>query len=194
MRRTPLLTALLLGCVLTTTATPLSAQEQIRPRGLWGRAVFGMGRVTQSCDSCKYEGTFTASSFNLAGGYAFPAVALGFELGSINYQGNRGDVSLILITMAWYPWERSGAFLKAGAGSSTFHGTTLADGVLEEKGQGFGAQFGIGYDLSMGNLGVTPLLFVQYAHQSSTLAYGFLQGSRDLTQWDVGLGFGLTLF
>lgn len=180
--------------MLVILTVPATGQEQVRPQGLWGRAVFGMGRVTQSCDSCKFSGTLTASNFNLAGGYAFPALAFGLEFGSINYQGNRGGVSLTLFTLAWYPWKSSGAFLKAGAGGSTFRGTTLADGIREEQGHGFGAQFGIGYDLSMGDLGITPILFAQYAHQAATLAYGVLPGSRDLTQWDVGLGVGITVF
>jgi len=182
------------GLLLAMLTVPASGQQQVRPRGLWGRAVFGMGRVTQSCDSCEFAGSVTASSFNLAGGYAFPALAFGLELGSVNYQGNRGDVSLMLFTLAWYPWKTSGAFLKTGAGSSTFHGVTLGDGVRTEEGDGFGAQAGIGYDLSMGDLGITPILFVQYAHQGSTLAYGVLPGSRDLTQWDVGFGVGITVF
>ncbi len=188
-RRATIFTFLLVGAV-----TAGAAQEQLRPRGLWGRATFGMSSLDQSCDSCQFTGAGTASNFNLVGGYAWPAVAVGFELGSISRQGNQGDVSLILLTVAWYPWPTSGAFVKGGVGSSKHLGSQDADGIRSSEAHGFGAQFGVGIDLSMGNLGVAPFAFVQYAHQEEATAYGFFPAGRNMTQWDLGFGVGVTVF
>lgn len=171
-----------------------AAQQPLRPGGLWARASFGMSHVEQSCDTCQFSGTGTASMFNLTGGYAWSRVAFGFELGSINIQGNTGDISLTLFTAAWYPSARSGAFIKAAAGSSRFSGSRDADGVLAESGNGFAGQFEVGIDLSMGKVGATPVAIFEYAHQATTSAGALLTSGRNLSQWAIGFGIGLTLF
>lgn len=191
--RAAVFSGLLAGLILGSVSTAM-AQDQLRPRGLWGRVTFGMSNLDQSCDSCRFTGAGIASNFNLVGGYAWPAVAVGFELGSISRQGNQGDISLILLTVAWYPWPTSGAFVKGGAGSSKYLGSKDADGVRSSEAHGFGAQFGVGIDLSMGNLGIAPFAFVQYAHQDDATAYGFFPAGGNMTQWDVGFGVGLTVF
>ena len=192
--RPPACGLLLVGVVATMMAAPAFAQEQVRPTGLWGRATFGMSRLEQSCDSCRFEGAVTASNFNLTAGYAWSRVAVGLELGAISFQNNQGDVSMVLVTASWYPWSTSGAFLKGGVGSSKFLGTEDADGIRDAEGSGFGAQTELGIDLSMGNLGVTSVVFAQYAHQSAVTAYGTFPAGRNLTQWNFGLAIGLTVF
>ncbi|MEZ4412006.1 MAG: hypothetical protein R2910_03355 [Gemmatimonadales bacterium] len=182
------------GLMLAVLTVQASGQEQIRPRGLWGRALFGMGHLEQSCDTCNFAGGVTAASVGLSGGYAWPAVAVGFELGAISYQGTDASLSLILLTVSWYPWPSSGAFVQGGVGTSGYTGEILADGVKAEEGSGSAARLGVGIDLSMGSLGVTALGFAQYAHQASTTEFLLFPGARNLTQWDIGIGVGLTVF
>lgn len=194
VRPTRFLVPGILLLLVLAAAPDMAAQDSRQPRGLWGRGTIGMARLDQSCDSCTVSGTSSAGIGNFTIGYGWKGFTVGMQLAVVNDQDSEISQTLYLLTGAWYPWASSGAFVEAGIGTSSYDGGSLADGVKLDEGSGIAGQLGVGIDLAMGKLAVTPVLVVQYSAQDHTTSQALLTRSSNLTQWSVGLALGLTVF
>jgi hypothetical protein len=160
--RTALRSSILATVMLTLAVAPLLAQHR-RPgirdagpdgrSGFWGVLSLGAGveQVNFRDDGIGYSDPLTRGVFAIRlGGTLSPHVRLGGEVGAwVNEdRGITETVGGAMLIGQFYPSERTGFFLKAGAGVGR---SALGDdfGTLDED-SGFVGALGLGWDVRLG--------------------------------------------
>lgn len=162
----------------------------------------GIGSATASCDQCGDDDRKNGGSGFVTAGWALnPHVAIGGEL---NVWARREDVAdsdqwLYMYnasaTVTLYPSATSGFFVKGGAGVAYLDtDLEVVDRVFElELGRGPGFVAGVGYDIQVGRIAVTPALNVWGGRIGEVKARGGGVNAGALSGWkqqvvDVTIG------
>jgi hypothetical protein len=154
--------AFLALALLLVASIPLAAQKERRGirvvdhderHGFWGVLALGAGteQVNFDGDDLGWSDAITRPTGALRlGGTINEHVRLGGEAhGWFNDEDAITEtVGALLLVAQFYPWARSGLFLKGGLG---YAGSTIEDDFgFESSDGGFAGQLGVGYDIRLG--------------------------------------------
>lgn len=187
------------------TGVPSAAVAQTR-EGFYFGLGGGIGSATASCDQCgddEDDRKNGGSGYVKAGWALSPHVAIGGEL---NVWARREDVAdreawLYMYnasaTVTLYPSATSGLFVTGGAGVAYLDtDLEVLDRVFElELGRGPGFVAGIGYDIRVGRIAITPALNVWGGRIGEVKARGGGVNIGALSGWTqqvVDLTIGIT--
>lgn len=192
--RFPLL-AILLAAVATSSLSAQHRRPGIREAGPEGRSGFwgvlslgaGVEQVNFEGDNLGYSDPLTRGAFAIRlGGTLSSHVRLGGELGAwVNEdRGVTETVGGAMLVGQFYPSERGGFFLKAGAGLGR---SALTDGfgTLDED-SGFVGALGAGWDVRLGrSLYLVPTVdFAAYAFDGDGADY-----QERITTFGIGIAY-----
>jgi hypothetical protein len=182
---------------------PSAAVAQTR-EGFYFGLGGGIGSATASCDQCDDDDRKNGGAGYVKAGWALnPHVAIGGEL---NVWARREDVAdsdawLYMYnasaTVTVYPSATSGLFVKGGAGVAYLDtDLEVRDRVFElELGRGPGFVAGVGYDIQVGRIAITPALNVWGGRIGEVKARGGGVNVGALSGWKqqvVDLTIGIT--
>jgi hypothetical protein len=185
------------------TCVPSAAVAQTREGFSFGLGG-GIGSATASCDQCDDDDRKNGGAGYVKAGWALnPHVAIGGEL---NVWARREDVAdsdawLYMYnasaTVTLYPSATSGLFVKGGAGVAYLDtDLEVRDRVFElELGRGPGFVAGVGYDIQVGRIAITPALNVWGGRIGEVRARGGGVNVGALSGWKqqvVDLTIGIT--
>ena len=146
-----------LAALALALATAASAQGRPQTRqGFWIGFGLGWGSLSYSCTGCSgSEGAL--SGYLKLGGTLGPKLLIGGETNG--WTKNESGVTItagnLSGTVYFYPAPASGFFLRGGLG---FASLRASSGGISGSESGFGATFGLGYDVRVGtNLSITPV-------------------------------------
>lgn len=143
----------LVAGALLAMVSPATAQRH--KGGPWFDAAVGWGRLSVVCTGCPGVERTNGTSIRLSvGGSPSPTVLVGAE-GQI-WTSTRSGVSerirSISLIGQWYPWQRTGFFVRGGTG--LVDGPVSPDDTTGTRtfatGKGVGFVIGMGYDVSVG--------------------------------------------
>jgi hypothetical protein len=182
---------------------PSAAAAQTR-EGFYFGLGGGIGSATASCDQCDDDDRKNGGAGYVKAGWALnPHVAIGGELNVWAHREDAadGDAWLYMYnasaTITLYPSATSGFFVKGGAGVAYLDtDLEVSDRVFElELGRGPGFVAGIGYDIQVGRIAITPALNVWGGRIGEVKARGRGVDVGALSGWTqqvVDLTIGIT--
>ena len=144
--------------VLGVSIAPLaSAQGHPQTRdGFWIGFGFGWASLSFSCSGCSgSDGAF--SGYLKMGGTLSPKLLIGGETNAWvkSQSGSTLTASNASAAVYFYPSPASGLFLRGGLGYASL---SASSGGSSASQSGFGAVFGLGYDIRVGtNTSITPV-------------------------------------
>ena len=156
------------AAIVVWAGLPSNAMGQDR-RGFWIAAGVGVASIDASADDLDVD-RGGGVDISLALGWTLaPQFLVGVELVGYSVTLTRSqqeseatDVDVVA-TLTYYPRQRSGFFVKAGAGPSFFN--SLDDDSPEISGKGFAVMGGVGYDLYLGrNFSLVAGVDLLYGH------------------------------
>ena len=136
-------------------AAPGQGHPQTR-QGFWIGFGLGWGSLSYSCTGCSgSEGAL--SGYLKMGGTLSPKLLIGGETNG--WTKNESGVTItagnLSGTVYFYPAPASGFFVRGGLGVASL---SASSGGTSASQSGFGATFGLGYDVRVGrNLSITPV-------------------------------------
>ena len=151
---------LVLAALVVALAPAASAQGRPQTRqGFWIGFGLGYGSLSYSCSGCSgSEGSL--SGYLKMGGTLSPKLLIGGETNGWTksdypLSGVTTTAGNVSGTVYFYPAPASGFFLRGGLG---FASRSASAGGSSVSQSGFGATFGLGYDVRVGrNLSITPV-------------------------------------
>lgn len=177
----------LAGCLI---AGPVWAQEGPQRKGFW--IGFGLGggvNVSEGLDGGRLGG---GAAYLRLGGTPSPNVLVGFE--SIGWGRRRNGLTLgranATATVLLYPSAERGTFVKLGVGGASV--ATVDDSgptTITQTAEGFGATVGVGVDVRLGRVELTPNLdwLFQAFDSNDFPTFSSLPGTNSILLFTLGL-------
>jgi len=149
--------ALLAGlCLVVAPVAAAQSHPQTR-QGFWIGFGFGYGSLSFSCDSGCSGSQGAVSGYLKMGGTLSPKLLIGGETNAWvkSESGTTFTASNASAAVYFYPSPASGLFLRGGLGYASL---SASQGGSSASQSGFGAVFGLGYDVRVGtNTSITPV-------------------------------------
>ncbi len=192
--------ALIAVAVVAACLTPSVARAQ-RHSGAWLSAGAGVGITKVRCDTGCDADSETGGMLFVGGGVAASEKLLfGAEFGSWTKEFDDANgfarslrLNSIHGVVLFYPADSSGIFVKGGFGIAyaNVRGTSFL--VNPDLGAGTGITYGVGYDISLGGVYLTPAVGFQHGFLGDAVevvGVPIIRGWRhDILQFTVALTF-----
>jgi outer membrane protein with beta-barrel domain len=187
-----------LTIIAATLVVPGQAAAADRA-GFWFGIGGGYGSASVSCDGCGSSDREGSGAGYVEAGWTLSRHALiGIEGDLWRKDSAEHNATLKLYnisgTLTLYPSSDGGFFIKGGVGASLISIEARAPGttVSVDLGRGPGVIFGMGYDISVGRVAITPAISV-WAGKPGDLTIGTATFARGWKQNVVALTIGLTV-
>jgi outer membrane protein with beta-barrel domain len=168
---------------LLVAATPAAAAAQGHPQtrqGFWIGFGLGYASLSFSCSGCSgSEGGL--GGYLKMGGTLSPKLLIGGETNGWAKSENGTTVTAGNASAAVYffPSPSGGLFLRGGLGVATL---SASNGGSSASQSGFGATFGLGYDIRVGtNMSITPVANYNWGNLGSGVKQNVVQLAVGLT-------------